>query len=65
MVLTKEQTRIYWALMESIWFTSDRYRPYMTRLLTVRACSIVCPEATVYDCMVIADYFFQLGMCKE
>lgn len=63
--LNRNQTRIYWAVLESIWMTSDRYRPYMDKKLTLRAISIIAPETTIYDAWVVADALYQAGMIKE
>lgn len=65
MILTREQTRVYWIVMESIWMRSDQYRPYMNKALVLRAISILAPETTIYDAWAVADALFQAGFIKE
>ena len=65
MKLNGPQTRLYWALLDSIWMRSPDYAPYMTRLLVIRACCMLDPDASIYDVLVVADCIYQRGMCKE
>lgn len=65
MELTRDQTRVYWAVMESVWMVSERYRPYMNKALVLRAISIIAPDTTVYDAWAVADCLYQAGFIKE
>lgn len=64
MILNGSQTRLYWALIDSIWLTHPLYAPHMTRWLTIQACSVVWPDCSVYDAVIVTERLYHEGRIR-
>lgn len=62
--LSAGQTKLYWAMLDSIWFRNKQYEPYMTRYSTIQACVILDPEISVYDAVVVAEALYNAVFIK-